>query len=144
MVDEEKVTSIINGLCANQRLKRYVKPCPNLFYITPCHKLSFSERELLEVKKKITDVDFITRLIETILTRLSNISSETDQWEAAAGLISASVQLLNYCSEKQINLLYDLSFEHLDHQGLELFFGSKEIFSFFENNDFVLEILVRS
>jgi len=24
MVDEEKVTSIINGLCANQRLKRYV------------------------------------------------------------------------------------------------------------------------
>jgi len=96
MVDEEKVTSIINGLCANQRLKR--------------------ERELLEVKKKITDSDFITRLIETILTRLSNISSETDQWEAAAGLIAASVQLLNYCSEKQINLLYDLSFEHLDHQ----------------------------
>ena len=123
MVDEEKVTSIINGLCANQRLKRYVKPCPKMFYITPCHKLSFSERELLEVKKKITDVDFITRLIETILTRLSNISSETDQWEAAAGLIAASVQLLNYCSEKQINLLYDLSFEHLDHQGLELFFG---------------------
>ena len=77
----------------------------------------FRERELLEVKKKITDSDFITRLIETILTRLSNISSETDQWEAAAGLIAASVQLLNYCSEKQINLLYDLSFEHLDHQG---------------------------
>ena len=25
MVDEEKVTSIINGLCANQRLKRYVQ-----------------------------------------------------------------------------------------------------------------------
>ena len=80
------------------------------------------ERELLEVKKKITDSDFITRLIETILTRMSNISSETNQWEAAAGLIAASVQLLNYCSEKQINLLCDLSFEHLDHQGLELYF----------------------
>ena len=111
MVDEEKVTSIINGLCANQRLKRYVKNKKRLM-----HRF-FRERELLEVKKKITDSDFITRLIETILTRLSNISSETDQWEAAAGLIAASVQLLNYCSEKQINLLYDLSFEHLDHQG---------------------------
>ena len=88
----------------------------------------FRERELLEVKKKITDSDFITRLIETILTRLSNISSETDQWEAAAGLIAASVQLLNYCSEKQINLLYDLSFEHLDHQGLELYFFENILF----------------
>ena len=91
-------------------------------YLSTIIPLDFRERELLEVKKKITDSDFITRLIETILTRLSNISSETDQWEAAAGLIAASIQLLNYCSEKQINLLYDLSFEHLDHQGLELYF----------------------
>ena len=80
----------------------------------------FRERELLEVKRKINDANFITKLIETILTRLSNISSETDQWEAAAGLISALVQLLNYCSEKQVILLYDLSFQHLDHQGKEL------------------------
>lgn len=96
MADEEKVNSIITGLCANQRLKR--------------------ERELLEVKKMIDNEDFTKKLIETILTRLSNISFEKDQWEAAAGLISASVRLLDYCNEQQTSLLYDISLRHLDHQ----------------------------
>ena len=67
----------------------------------------------------VSNVEFIELLISTILSRLSEldrIESGESCWESAAGLIGAAVFLLNFCSNIQIDILYNLSLKHLDHQ----------------------------
>ena len=82
----------------------------------------------IKVKKFVTNVEFSELLISTILSRLSGLGiSESGEscWESAAGLIGASQNLLNFCSNNQINILYNLSLKYLDHQECRVRKGTK-------------------
>ena len=74
---DDRMSSLLTGLCAQQRLTR--------------------ERELIKLKSLISDEKFTTDLLSHILREIQN----TANWESAAGLISASIELLPVCSDAQ-------------------------------------------
>ena len=91
IANNEKMSTLLTGLCAQQRLIR--------------------ERELIKLKTLMNDQELTGPLLTHILAELTN----TSKWEQAAGLIAAASALLPVCETAQIEALYEHALVLLDH-----------------------------
>ena len=100
---DDRMSSLLSGLCAQQRLIR--------------------ERELIKLKSLMSDQKLTNDLLSHILRELES----TQNWESAAGLISAATELLPVCTQTQVTTLYDYSIKLLDHDESRVRKGSGEL-----------------